>query len=90
MQALAGVALLELGQVQAGAEMFAFAVEHGGSHRIGKRFEDIAYGQDQAVAERVALGRTAQPDDGDGVPDLEMDVFVAHEAFAKWVDYGYK
>ena len=56
--------------------MFAFAVEHGGAHRVGKRLEDVAQAQDQAVAERVALGRAAQPDHGDGAVDLEMDVFA--------------
>jgi hypothetical protein len=37
MQALAGIALLQLGQVQTGAEVLAFAVDHGGTHR-GRQF----------------------------------------------------
>ena len=54
--ALTCVAFLELTQVQPCAEMFAFAVNDGGTHAKGHLLEYPAQGRDQRIIERVAFG----------------------------------
>ena len=76
LQACAGVALLQLRQVEAGAEMRAFAVDHGGAHRGGQLLEGVAQREDQCVGQRVALGRRVQADDGDVAVEFELEVGV--------------
>ena len=43
----AGVALLQLRQVEAGAEVVALAVEHGGAHGVGQVLEGVAQREDR-------------------------------------------
>ena len=73
-----GIALLELGKVQARAEMIAFAVEHDRAHRVRQVLEDVPDGEDHAVADRVALGRAREPHDGHGVVQFELEVGRGH------------
>ena len=90
-QPRAGVALFQLGQVEAGAEVFAIAVEHGGAYALRQRFEGSAHSLHQRIAQRVALGGPVQAHDGDVAIDLELDVFLgqgnAFAAIAEWRDY---
>ena len=65
VQALAGIALLQLRQVEPGAEMLAFAVDDGGAHAGRQVLEGVAQRGDQAVGQRVALGGARQTNDGD-------------------------
>ena len=83
-QALGGVALLQLREVEAGAEVLSGAVEYGSPYPGCRQFlfEQLAQTENEAVAERVALGRTVQPDHGDRTLDLQEDVFVGHGVIA--------
>ncbi|MNV84270.1 hypothetical protein D3C71_1781310 [compost metagenome] len=65
LQAGSGVAFLEFAQVQSGAKVRAFAVDHRRAHAGGQLFEEIAQGQDQAVGQRVALGAARETQDRD-------------------------
>ncbi|MCY1559919.1 hypothetical protein D9M68_970040 [compost metagenome] len=65
VQALAGVALAEFGEIEAGAEVVAAAVDDGGAHTVRHGLEHVADGQDQAIIERVALGGAVERDDSD-------------------------
>ncbi len=80
-------------QVQAGAEVLAFAVDHRGAHGGGHFFEQVAQGQDQAVVQGVALGAAGQADDGNFLlvaGEFEMDVWMGHGGFRVELNYGYK
>jgi hypothetical protein len=58
--ALEDVALGELRQVQAGAEVLALAGEHDGPH-IGRDGAELrVQGRDQRIIGRIALGRPVQ------------------------------
>ena len=84
VQAFAGVALLEFGQVEPGAEMFAFA---GDDRRAGfgrQVLEGVAQRFDQAVAQGIAFGGAAQSDDGDRAAHLQSDT-AAGRAFKQGV-----
>ena len=81
VQALAGVALFEFTQIQPGAEVRAFAVDHRSTHGRGQFLEDIAQGQDEAVGQRVALGTTCEADHCNlfvVAANFELDVLVLH------------
>ena len=93
VQALAGVTFFQFAQVQAGAEVFTLAVDDGSAHALGHVLEQLADSQDQAVVERVALGRPGEADHGDFLvfaAALEVDVRVLHLAFLSGIDYGYE
>lgn len=84
VQALASIALLQLRQIQASAEMRPITVDHGGAHLGGHGVKQIAQGQDQAVVQGVALGRAGQADHGDFLllaAQFEMDVWMGHGGF---------
>ncbi len=74
MEALAGVALLQFREVEAGAEVRALAVDHRGAHAGGQVLEAVAQGQDQRVRQRIALIGACQADDGDVIADFEVQV----------------
>ena len=44
--------------------MLAFAVQHGGAHRVGQAVDHPGQFGHHAVAERIAFLRTRQADDG--------------------------
>jgi len=76
VHAFTGIAFLEFGQVQASAEVFAFAVNHG-SLGLGRQvLEGVTNGFDQRIGQRVALGRTAQGDHGDGTTHFKGDAML--------------
>ena len=57
-QAFGGVVLGQLRQVEAGGEMVADAVDHNGASVIREFCKALADGENNAVVQRVALGRT--------------------------------
>ena len=84
VQALAGVAFFQFRQVQTGAEMGAVAIDDSGAHGAGHFLEQVAQREDQAVVQRVALGRAGQADHGHFLvvaAQLEMDVWMGHRGF---------
>ena len=60
-QALGGVVLGQFGQVEAGREMIADAVDDNGADVVGQIGEAILDREDDAVIERIALGRPVEP-----------------------------
>ena len=87
VQALAGVALFEFAQIQPGAEVRAFSVEHRSAHRGGQLFKQVAQPQYQCVGQGVALGTAGETHDGNLLlvaADVEMDVLVGHGCFSFW------
>ena len=60
-QALGGVMLGQLRQIQARREMIADAMNYYRADPIGQMREAMLDGEHDAVVERVALGRTVQP-----------------------------
>ena len=84
VQALAGIALLQFAQIQAGAEVIALTSYHGGAHAGGHGFKQMAQGQDQGVVQCIALGTARQADDSDLLLlalQFKVDVFFAHGCF---------
>jgi hypothetical protein len=77
VHAFTGITLFEFRQVQAGAEMVAFAVHHGGASLGGQVLEDIAQRLNQAVAQGIALGRAAEPDHGNGALHLQRNTLLS-------------
>jgi hypothetical protein len=71
VHAFTGIAFLEFGQVEAGAEVIAFALDHGGPGVGGQVLEHVAQGFHQRIVQRVALGGTAQTHDGHGTPHFQ-------------------
>ncbi len=86
----ARVAFLQFREVEPGAKVIALAVQHDCTNGVGEVFKHLAQAQDQSVAERVAFGGTAEPNDGNGAANVEVQIFVGHEMFANPVDYCYK
>jgi hypothetical protein len=70
----AGIALLQLGQVEAGAKVLAFTVEHDRAHRIGQALERVPDAKDERIAQRVALGRAREAQDRDGAAQFELEI----------------
>ncbi len=70
LDAFGGVALGELGEIEARGEVLAFAVEHHGLDVFGQRGEERLQPQHSGVVERVALVRTLQRHDGDVAAQL--------------------
>jgi hypothetical protein len=84
VQALAGIALLQLAQIQAGTEVLALAVDDGGAHAGRQRLELVAQGEHQGVVERIAFGSTGEADDGDLLLfalQFKVEVWVADGGF---------
>ena len=65
------VALGQLGEIEPGAEMLAFAVKHDGLDVIRNGGEEIFDAPDGGVVERVALVRARQAQDADSAVPLE-------------------
>ena len=64
VNAFAGVALLELRQIQPGAKVVALTVNHRGAGFGGQVLKHITQRFNQGVVERIALGRAAQAHHG--------------------------
>jgi hypothetical protein len=82
---LAGISFTQLRKVEPGAEMLAMPIEHRSAYRGGQLIEARSKRQDQAVVERVALGRTVQGNQGQLLllaHQLDVQVWVIHEAEA--------
>jgi len=60
-QPFGGVALGQFGEIEAGGEMIADAMDDDGADRIGNRGEAVLQRQDDAVVQRIALGGTVEP-----------------------------
>lgn len=76
VQALAGVTLFQLRQVQTGAEMGAVAIDDSGARCWAFSRTSVAQREDQAVVQRVTLGRAGQAITATSgtAAQLEMDV----------------
>jgi hypothetical protein len=59
-QALGGVVLGQFGQVEAGGEMIAYAMDDHGACPLGKIGKTVLDRQDNAVIQRIALGRAVE------------------------------
>ena len=59
--ALGDAALRDLGEIEAGAEMIAFAAQHDGARLRGQVDEGRVDLRDERIADRVALARPVQP-----------------------------
>jgi hypothetical protein len=93
VQALTGVTVLQLAQIESGAEVLTLAINNRGAHAGGHFFKQIAQRQNEAVVERVALFAAGETDDGNFLllaANFEMEVFIAHGFFQSWRNYGYK
>jgi hypothetical protein len=76
LQAGAGVAFLQFGQVEAGAEVVARAVEHGRHAPYGQRPRRLLRTACTSPSEKgIALAGRSEGHDGDVAVDLELDVF---------------
>jgi len=79
--ALGRIALAELAQVQAGAEMRAIAIHHRRAHAGGQIHEHIAQTQHQPIGQGVALGGTHQTNNGNLLgftTELNCNFFMSH------------
>ena len=74
---LPGVALLQLRQIQAGAEVIARAVDHGGFGGLGQGLEHVAQRDDQAVVQGIAFQRPRQGHHGHIPLHVQVQVGVA-------------
>lgn len=72
VQALSGVALFQLGQIEPGAEMIALAVQHDGARGVGKFSQALGKRGHQRIAQGIALGWPAQTHDGHGAALLDL------------------
>ncbi|CAN6484096.1 unnamed protein product [Victoria cruziana] len=73
MQTFHRIAVLELGQIQAGAEVLAFAGDDHGLGGLGQLGEALGHGGHDAVADGIALVRATQADDGDRAAVFDGD-----------------
>ena len=84
VQALAGITLFELTQVQACTEVRALAGDHGRPHAFGHVFEQIPQREDESVVQGVALGAAGQADHRHFLfltEAFEMDIGVLRKSF---------
>jgi hypothetical protein len=93
-QALAGVALGQLGQVQPGAEVLALAVDHRGAYAGRQAVEGVADGQDQPSLRALRLaGRvrriTATLLVVTADVEMEVGIFFRHGGSC-WANYDYE
>ena len=65
------IVIRQFGEVQAGAEMFAFAVEHDGAHRLRQIDEAGVQLGDQRIADRIALRRPGEAYPRDRAVDVD-------------------
>ena len=94
VQACGGITFTQCVEIQACAEMVAFAIEHGGADALGQVLKQIAQCQDEVVAECVALGvalcQTDQCDFRLRATALELQVGMAHGLPPVRLHYGYE
>ncbi|MPN36154.1 hypothetical protein SDC9_183661 [bioreactor metagenome] len=79
--ALGRIALAELAQIQAGAEMRSIAIHHRRTHTGGQIHEHIAQTQHQPIGQGVAFGGTHQTNDGNlpgFAAKLNCNFFMSH------------
>ena len=88
-QAVGGVVLGQFRQIEAGGEMIADAVDHHGADVIREIGEAILDRQDDAVVQRVALGRAVEADGQHRARCLDLEqrgwAAVAAERRFPWI-----
>ena len=60
------VALFKLGEIEAGAEMFALSGQHDGAHVGRQGVKERHHALHERIVQRIALLGTMQPQDCDG------------------------
>ena len=76
-----GIALDELGEIEPGAEMIAFAVKHDGADVVGQCGEKRLDARHHRVVECVAFGGAIKPQNGDRAMPFGLQ---ARRQIGKW------
>jgi hypothetical protein len=89
VHALAGIAFLQVAEVEARAEVVTITGDHGSFGRRGQVLENMTQRGDQLVVQRVALGGAGQAHHGNGVLHFKVDVWVGVHGEGLCVAFGF-